>query len=225
MLTSEQHLEITTRAWNDAEFAERLRQDPRAAIVEVCGVTLGDEIEIEVIVDTDKVSHTIIPHHPVDVAGLRATIKEDRTDEQKDKTVRPAELLARVQTDATLRQEFLTDPRTVLERELDTAIPSDVDVRVLEETATRIYFVLPQALVESEEVELSDAELTGVAGGSTLPCGTVSVATVVTITVSVTFSEATNCATGSSIGSINLQPRTGFGGLGFKTDGGGFGRR
>src|SRR5262245_27929848 len=83
-----------------------------------------------------------------------------------------AHLIARAWEDDAFRQELLSSPKAVLARELaqlqpGATLPDGVEVRVVEETPSTHYLVLPaNPLVESGE-ELTDADLEPVvaAGG------------------------------------------------------------
>jgi predicted ATP-dependent serine protease len=59
-----------------------------------------------------------------------------------------------------------SDPRGLMEKQLGTAIPETVNIKVLEETADTYYIVLPAFAKEGGE--LSDADLEKVAGGGTV---------------------------------------------------------
>ena len=77
-------------------------------------------------------------------------------------------LVQRSIEDEDFRQKLLDDPKGALEQELDTQLPEDVEVRVVEESPKTIYLVLPgTSLPLEEEGELSDQALDAVAGGGT----------------------------------------------------------
>jgi hypothetical protein len=73
-------------------------------------------------------------------------------------------LVQRSLEDEDFRRRLLADPKAVVEEELATRLPEEVQVRVVEETADTIYLVLPSASSLGGE-ELSDQELEAVAGG------------------------------------------------------------
>jgi Nitrile hydratase, alpha chain len=75
-------------------------------------------------------------------------------------------LVQRSLEDEEFRQRLLEDPRAVVEQELETQLPEDVEVRVVEESAQSIYLVLPSASVVGEGGEISDRDLEAVAGGA-----------------------------------------------------------
>ena len=58
------------------------------------------------------------------------------------------------------------DPRGLMEKQLGTAIPAGVNVKVIEETADTYYVVLPA--ITAEGAELTDSDLEKVAGGGTV---------------------------------------------------------
>ncbi|MFN7916626.1 MAG: NHLP leader peptide family RiPP precursor [Vicinamibacterales bacterium] len=58
------------------------------------------------------------------------------------------------------------DPRSLMEKQLGTAIPANVNIKVLEESADTYYIVLPA--IAAEGAELSDSDLEKVAGGGTV---------------------------------------------------------
>ena len=74
-------------------------------------------------------------------------------------------LLERSLQDDVFRQQLLADPRTIVEREIETQLPEDLRIVAVEETADTIYLVLPSASTAGEGGDLADHELEGVAGG------------------------------------------------------------
>ncbi|MGI3783235.1 MAG: NHLP leader peptide family RiPP precursor [Janthinobacterium lividum] len=72
-------------------------------------------------------------------------------------------LVARALKDDAFRQRLLSDPKDALAEEIGQSLPSDIDVKVMEESTTSIYVVLPSK--QSQSRELSDEELQPVAGG------------------------------------------------------------
>ena len=77
-----------------------------------------------------------------------------------------AQLIERATRDQSFREELVRDPWGVIGRELHVEIPPGVEIRVVEETPTTSYLVLPPPPAAPGE-ELSDGDLDMVAGGST----------------------------------------------------------
>jgi len=74
-----------------------------------------------------------------------------------------AQLVARAWSDERLKQRILADPVSVL-REHGIELPHGVEVRVVEPTPDRMYFLLPPK--PANVAELTPDELTAVAGGA-----------------------------------------------------------
>jgi hypothetical protein len=74
-------------------------------------------------------------------------------------------LVERSLEDDVFRQQLLSDPRAIIERELGTQLPEEVTVVAVEETSDTIYLVLPSSSPLGGGAELSDRELEAVAGG------------------------------------------------------------
>ena len=79
------------------------------------------------------------------------------------------QVIARALKDASFRQELLSNPMVVLAREFQVRLPEHVVVRVLEEAPHTLTLVLPAR--EEAALELTDAELQRVSGGSGRSCG------------------------------------------------------
>jgi hypothetical protein len=73
-----------------------------------------------------------------------------------------ARLIARAWQDEAFKQQLLAEPRAAIAAETGRAVPEGVEIRVVEETATRRYLVLP-----CNTAQLSDEELNLTAGGAT----------------------------------------------------------
>jgi hypothetical protein len=75
-----------------------------------------------------------------------------------------ARIIAKAWKDEAYKQELLTNPKAVIEREFGVEFPADVNVQVLEENPTSLHFVLPISPVAIAQ-ELSEEELLAIAAG------------------------------------------------------------
>src|SRR5262249_20722551 len=71
-----------------------------------------------------------------------------------------ARLIARAWQDEAFRQQLFDDPHAAIAAETGRAVPEGIEVRVVEETASVRYLVLPR-----NTTQLSDEELDLTAGG------------------------------------------------------------
>ena len=68
--------------------------------------------------------------------------------------------------DDAFRQRLLEDPKALIEQELGTPVPDEVQILAVEETPETIYLVLPPATsAVGRDGEIPDHHLEAVAGG------------------------------------------------------------
>ena len=74
-------------------------------------------------------------------------------------------LIQRSLQDEDFRQQLLSEPKPIIEREIGTQLPEGVRVVAVEESADTVYLVLPSASPLGDEGgELSDRQLESVSG-------------------------------------------------------------
>ena len=66
-------------------------------------------------------------------------------------------------SDADYRKAMLSDPKGLLAKQMQQALPDDLTVEVVQETANTFYLVAPHVTADGDE--LSDDDLEKVAGG------------------------------------------------------------
>lgn len=77
-----------------------------------------------------------------------------------------SQVIDRSTRDPRFRQELLRNPKESVEQEMGVRVPANMEIRVVEETASTLYLVLPPRPAVAGQ-ELSDRELEQVAGGWT----------------------------------------------------------
>lgn len=76
------------------------------------------------------------------------------------------QLIQRALEDENFKQELLSNPKAVFAKESGEQLPKDLEIQVLQETANKVYLVLPtNPDSATTEGELSDEALEAVAGG------------------------------------------------------------
>ncbi len=128
---------VVARAWSDPEFKARLLSDPRAALGEM-GIAIPEETpHLTVVENTTDVHHlvvcTLCSCYPRMLLG------------------RPPDWYKSL----AYRSRAVSDPRGVM-AEFGFAIPSDVQVAVLDSTADMRYLVLPQRPAGTEGMSEDD---------------------------------------------------------------------
>jgi len=146
---------VIARALEDEAFKQELINNPKAVLAREAGMHISDNVELKVIEEAEGTFYFVLPKVKV------SQITEEGKGEEEDKVAR---LLSRAATDETFKQELFNSPKAVIQRELGISIPEDTEVKVLEETDTQNYMVLP-AHEATESEELSEEELESVAGG------------------------------------------------------------
>ena len=64
--------------------------------------------------------------------------------------------------DPKYKQALIKDPKSVVEKQLGTTLPANMKVEAVQETADKMFVVIPHVAAEGE---LDDADLEKVAGG------------------------------------------------------------
>jgi len=75
-------------------------------------------------------------------------------------------IVEQAQNNPKYLEALKADPRSLMEKQLGSAIPAGVNIKVIEESPDTYYIVLPA--VAAEGAELSDSDLEKVAGGGTV---------------------------------------------------------
>jgi hypothetical protein len=84
-----------------------------------------------------------------------------------------SKLVHKAWEDEAFKKELLANPRAAFEKETGVKIPANVEVQALEESAEKLYIVIPMQPGASRKHRLTDEELDAVAGGVSWGCGEV----------------------------------------------------
>jgi hypothetical protein len=80
-----------------------------------------------------------------------------------DRTSAQSRLVERAASDSAFRSRLLADPAAAISDELGAPLPDGLEIEVVEETAGKLYLVLPA----SADSAISDEDLDAISGGKT----------------------------------------------------------
>lgn len=75
-------------------------------------------------------------------------------------------LIEKALKDETFKNRLIENPAAVIQAEAGMIIPEEMKIVVLEEDSTTVYLTLPALSVKDSDLELSEAELESVSGGT-----------------------------------------------------------
>jgi hypothetical protein len=156
-----QQEQIIVRAWEDEEFKQNLVSNPKAAIEQELGEKFPEGVEVRVLQETANTRYLVLPPANLTAEERQEVLQQLREGEAGAFSA----LIIRSIEDDAFRQELLSQPNTVIERELGITLPEGTAVRVVEEERNIRYLVLPQRPDSLEDDELSEEALEAVAGG------------------------------------------------------------
>lgn len=84
------------------------------------------------------------------------------SDSQLSKQAVENQIYSKALKDEAFKESLKNDPKSVIENEFGIKLPDGVNIHVVENSATEFYLAIPGS---SEERELSEDELSTVAGG------------------------------------------------------------
>jgi hypothetical protein len=76
------------------------------------------------------------------------------------------QLIEKALKNESFRKQLIENPGATIEAETGMKIPETINIKILEEDPQTVYLILPQDPALNTEMELSEAELESVAGGT-----------------------------------------------------------
>lgn len=158
-LKSRKDLEVRliTKCYEDESFKQRLLSTPKFVIEKELGLDLPKTLKINVIEQAENLIYMILPCNPYgnlaeeDLKTFLGLTYEDVAVwclEQQNCALlasqKGSNLIARVWKDFELKQGLLSDPKSVIQKELSIKIPEENQFCVLEEASDSCYILLPK---------------------------------------------------------------------------------
>jgi hypothetical protein len=147
-LTEEIYQQLCQKAWDNPIFKQQLLENPKAILAEA-GITIPEELDLKAVEETDFNRYILLSDESEVLEG----------GEEEDPL---ANLKAKAAQDDAFKAELVSQPKSVIEKELGLHLPSWMEVDVLEETPTQSFLIIPY--LPSEE-EVSKDEMMAIAGG------------------------------------------------------------
>jgi hypothetical protein len=170
-------INLITRALKDEGFKQELMANPKAVVEKELGTKLPDNMEYNVIEETEAALYIVLPSNPYEeltepeLQALLGLTLEDIARwvfEQQRNTVldevSSVAIITRVWKDEAFKQELLSNPKKTLTNEWGISIPGSFDLQVILENLNTLYLVLPSESPGSAwQSYLSNTELESVA--------------------------------------------------------------
>ncbi len=149
--------QLIARTFKDEAFKQELQANPSAVVEKELGTKLPEGTDIKVLEETETTLYMVLPSNPYgemtepELKALMGLTYEDVArwvlEQQRNALLDETSSIAvmtRAWQDRAFKHELIRSPKTVIEKEWGTAIPADIEIRVVEETAHILYLVLPR---------------------------------------------------------------------------------
>jgi hypothetical protein len=150
-------IHLITRALKDEEFKRELIANPKAVIESELGTKLPDELEINVLEETEDTIYMVLPCNPYDGMSeeqLQASFGMTYEDVAQWvleyhqfytlDTESNLRIISKIWIDERFKYNLLSQTKNTLEKDLEIQAPDSFDLQAIEETKNRIYLLLPK---------------------------------------------------------------------------------
>jgi hypothetical protein len=156
-------VEIIAKAWKDDAFKQALLDNPKAVVEQELSTTFPTDLKVSVVEAQPNHFYLRLPAKPEIADSLSLADLVQSLSETDGEAI--ATLIAKSRKDVEFKRSLLSDPKTALAAAVGTELPTALEVEILEEDANTLVLLLPMK-PDTSDVELSDEELEGVAGGT-----------------------------------------------------------
>jgi len=148
---------LIAKSFEDELFKQDLLSNPKAIVEQELGITLPEEIEINVLEETENILYIVLPGNPyngIPESELKTSLGMSYEDvaqwvlnQQRNVFLDEASsitIISRAWNDEIFKQEIIINPNQIIEKELGLKVPDELEVKVFEEVSNTIYIVLPK---------------------------------------------------------------------------------
>jgi hypothetical protein len=182
-------IHLITRALKDEGFKQEFLANPKAVVEQELGTKLPEELEINVLKETENTFYMVLPYNPYEgiseeelKSSLGMTYEDIAQwvlDQQRNALLdekSSVSLMSQVWKDEIFKQEFLHSPMMVIEQKLGKEFREEfrgITIQVVVETINTIFMVLPQVWQPPIiPIESAEAHMLMIALGTPLAGGT-----------------------------------------------------
>jgi hypothetical protein len=153
--------DLLSRLWQSPELMQQLASKPKLFLKKELGLTLPDTVEVKVLHETvADTFYFIVPHRPIKSKARYARLERmgnwwmvahtfwwhlRRPDKDDFRFASQAMIIGHVWSDPAFKQSLLANPTETLSKEIGLTFPEELQIEVLEDTATRYHLVIPQS--------------------------------------------------------------------------------
>jgi hypothetical protein len=167
-------IHLITRALKDESFRAELIANPKAVIEQEIGSKLPDELEITVLEETADTIYMVLPCNPYEGLSeeeLKASLGMTYEDvalwvlEQQRNTLLDEESSVKVIVQSwkneNFKKQFFSNPRKLIEQQLDQKIPENIEIKALNETHDKLFVIILKSFEQfndNENISLTYSE-------------------------------------------------------------------
>ncbi|OUL32376.1 NHLP leader peptide family RiPP precursor [Nostoc sp. 106C] len=152
-------IHLITRALKDEGFRQELMANPKAVVEQELGSKLPEELEINVLEETEDTLYMVLPCNPyegISEEDLKASLGMTYEDvvqwvlEQHRNSLLDEEssvkLMTRAWRNGAFKQELFKNPKWVIEKEFNKNLPEVIEIKVVEENYYNLYVIFPNII-------------------------------------------------------------------------------
>jgi hypothetical protein len=166
-------IHLITRALKDEGFKQELLANPKAVVEKELGTKLPDDLEINVLEETEDTLYMVLPCNPyegmaeeelkVSLGMTYEDVAQWVLEQQRNYLLDEASsvaMIARAWKFQAVRQELLSNPKVLIEKQFETKILDSIEIKALEETPHILYLAIPNNPDQfKDELDVSNSEL------------------------------------------------------------------
>jgi hypothetical protein len=150
-------INLIAKCFEDEVFKQEFLANPKAVVEKELGTTLPEEIEINVLEETETILYMVLPSNPYEEFSeqeLQASLGMTYEDvaqwvyEQQPNTLleerQAISVISRSWKDGNFKYALLANPKEILEKHFNQEISEEIEIKFIDEATNQLYIVLPK---------------------------------------------------------------------------------